>query len=121
MIHIRTALAAGMLVVGGAAIAAAQQSPPATTPQAHAQTGRHMREGFGPRMRGQLFKGITLSDAEKSNVKNVQAKYAPQMKALREQFKPQIQAAREARQRGDTAAGGCRWRSRRFHRAQPGS
>ena len=103
MIHIRTALAAGMLVVGGAAIAAAQQSPPATAPQAHAQhaqAGRHMREGFGPRMRGQLFKGITLSDAEKSNIKNVQAKYAPQMKALREQFKPQLQAAREARQRG---------------------
>lgn len=107
MIDIRSALAATMLVVGGAAIAAAQQSPPATAPGAHAQhgqRGRHMGQGFGPGVRGQLFKGITLSDAEKGNIKNVQAKYAPQMKALREQFKPQLQAAREARQRGDTAA-----------------
>jgi len=118
MIHIRTALAAGMLVVGGAAIAAAQQSPPATAPQAHAQAGRHMREGFGPRMRGQLFKGITLSDAEKSNIKNVQAKYAPQMKALREQFKPQLQAAREARQRGDSAALKAMWQKSAAQREQ---
>jgi Spy/CpxP family protein refolding chaperone len=118
MIHIRTALAAGMLVVGGAAIAAAQQSPPATTPQAHAQSGRHMREGFGPRMRGQLFKGITLSDAEKSNIKNVQAKYAPQMKALREQFRPQLQAAREARQRGDSAALKAMWQKSAAQREQ---
>jgi protein CpxP len=55
-------------------------------------------------LRGQLFKGITLSDAEKTNIKAVQTKYASQMKALREQFKPQMQAARDARQRGDSAA-----------------
>jgi protein CpxP len=51
-----------------------------------------------------LFKGITLSDAEKANLKAVREKYATQQKALREQFKPQMQAAREARQKGDTAA-----------------
>lgn len=101
MARIRTALAAVMLVVGSAAIAAAQQTPPASSPRAH---GQHMRQGLGPGMRGQLFKGITLSDAEKANIKSVQAKYAPQMKALREQFKPQMEAARQARQRGDTAA-----------------
>jgi cytochrome c556 len=77
-----------------------------------------MREGFGPGMRGQLFKGITLSDAEKGNVKNVQAKYAPQMKALREQFKPQMQAAREARQRGDTAALKTMWQNSAAQREQ---
>jgi Spy/CpxP family protein refolding chaperone len=112
VIDIRSALAATMLVVGGAAIAAAQQSPPATAPGAHAQhgqRGRHMGQGFGPGVRGQLFKGITLSDAEKGNIKNVQAKYAPQMKALREQFKPQLQTAREARQHGDTAALKAMW------------
>lgn len=115
MTHIRTALAAAMLVVGGAAVAAAQQAPPATAQQAH---GQHMRQGFGPAMRGQLFKGITFSDAEKSNVKNVQAKYAPQMKALREQFKPQMQAARQARQRGDTAALKAMWQNSAAQREQ---
>ena len=115
MTHIRTALAAAMLVVGSAAIAAAQQTPPASPQRAH---GQHMRQGFGPGMRGQLFKGITLSDAEKANIKNVQAKYAPQMKALREQFKPQIQAAREARQRGDTAALKAMWQKSAAQREQ---
>jgi Spy/CpxP family protein refolding chaperone len=115
MTHIRTAFAAAMLVVGSAAIAAAQQTPPASTPRAH---GQRMRQGFGPEMRGQLFKGITLSDAEKANVKDVQAKYAPQMKALREQFKPQMQAAREARQRGDTAALKTIWQNSAGQREQ---
>jgi periplasmic protein CpxP/Spy len=115
MIHIRSALAAAMLVVGGAAIAAAQQTTPTTPPRAH---GQHMRQGFGPGMRGHLFKGITLSDAEKSNLKNVQAKYAPQMKALREQFKPQMQAARAARQRGDTAALKTMWKNSAAQREQ---
>ena len=115
MTHIRSAIAAAMLVVGGAAVAAAQQTTPTTPQRAH---GQHMRQGFGPGMRGQLFKGITLSDAEKSNLKNVQAKYAPQMKALREQFKPQMQAARQARQRGDTAALKTLWQNTAAQREQ---
>jgi len=115
MTHIRSAIAAAMLVVGGAAVAAAQQTTPTTPQRAH---GQHMRQGFGPGMRGRLFKGITLSDAEKSNLKNVQAKYAPQMKALREQFKPQMQAARAARQRGDTAALKAMWKNSAAQREQ---
>ena len=115
MTHIRTALAAAMLVFGSAAIAAAQQASPAPAPRAQ---GQHMRRGFGPRMGSQLFKGITLSDAEKSNIKNVQAKYAPQMKALRGQFKPQMKAAREARQRGDTAALKTMWQNSAAQREQ---
>ena len=109
MKDIRTAIAAIALVVGGAVVAAAQQ--PAHTPRAgahQAQDSTRKRfggRGFGPgAMQKQLFKGITLSDAEKTNIKNVQTKYEAQMKALREQFKPQMKAARQARQRGDTAA-----------------
>jgi Spy/CpxP family protein refolding chaperone len=115
MSHIRSALAAAMLVVGTAAIAAAQQPPAASAQRAH---GRGARQGFGPGMRGQLFKGISLSDAEKANVKSVQAKYAPQMKALREQFKPQMEAARQARQRGDTAALKSMWQNSAAQREQ---
>jgi len=107
---IRTAIAAIALVVGGAVVAAAQQPAQVPSPRAHQNRAqdstRHFgRRGFGPgAMQKQLFKGITLSDAEKTNIKNVHTKYEAQMKALREQFKPQMQAARAARQRGDTAA-----------------
>ena len=111
MKDIRTAIAAIALVVGGAVVAAAQQPAQTPSPRAHQRaaqdsTRKHFgRRGFGPgAMRKQIFKGITLSDAEKTNIKNVQTKYQAQMKALREQFKPQMQAARQARQRGDTAA-----------------
>ena len=115
MNHIRTALAAAMLVAGSAAIGAAQQAPQAPAPGAHSQ---HMRRGAGPAMRDRLFKGITLSDAEKANIKSVHAKYAPQMKALREQFKPQMDSARKARQRGDTAALKAMWQNSAAQREQ---
>jgi hypothetical protein len=106
MIDIRVALAAAMLSVGSAAVVSAQQT---TAPQGmrkdHPQRSDSARRMMGARgLRGQLFKGITLSDAEKANVKAVETKYASQMKALREQAKPQMQAARDARQKGDTAA-----------------
>ena len=101
MLNIRTALAA-LLVVGGAVAAGAQQ-PTTPAPQAHARRG--MRQG-GPGMGADraLLRGITLSDAEKANLKAVQAKYATQLKAIREQYKPQNEQIRAARQRGDTAA-----------------
>ena len=84
------------LVVGGAVVAAAQQPAQTPSPRAHHGAGaqgdstRHFgaRRGFGPgAMQKQLFKGITLSDAEKTNIKSVHTKYEAQMKALREQFK----------------------------------
>lgn len=117
MTHIRSTIAAALLVFGGAAVASAQQSTPAATPAPaaharHAHRGQHARGQrgmFARNVRHQLFKGITLSDAEKANLKAVHAKYAPQMKALREQLKPQIQAARAARQKGDTAALKALW------------
>jgi len=107
---IRTAIGAIALVVGSAVVAAAQQQAQAPAHREHQgaaqdSTRRFGRRGFGPgAMQKRLFKGITLSDAEKTNVKNVHAKYQAQNKALREQFKPQMEAARAARQRGDTAA-----------------
>lgn len=123
MKDIRTAIAAIALVVGGAVVAAAQQ--PTQTPRAHQHgvqdsTRKHFgRRGFGPGvMQKQLFKGITLSDAEKTNIKNVHTKYAAQMKTLREQFKPQVQAARQARQRGDTAALKTLWAQTSAQREQ---
>ena len=104
MKNIRFALVAAVLAAGTAAVASAQQAPPAQVQGAHVR-GAHGARKAGPgRPGGQFLKGIQLSAAEKANLKNVNAKYAPQMKALREQSKPQMQAMRDARQRGDTAA-----------------
>lgn len=123
MINIRSTLAAAALVFGGAVVAPAQQPTPAPAQGAHQQRAgrgvRNQRGQFRPAaIRHQLFKGITLSDAEKTNVRNVQAKYASQMKAIREQLKPQMQAAREARQRGDTAALKAMWQKSGAEREQ---
>lgn len=126
MTHIRSTIAAALLVFGGAAVASAQQSTPAATPAPaaharHAHRGQHARGQrgmFARNVRHQLFKGITLSDAEKANLKAVHAKYAPQMKALREQLKPQIAAARTARQNGDTAALKAMWSKSSAQREQ---
>ena len=98
MLNIRSALAA-LLVIGGAITARAQQP---AAPQAHA--GRGMRGGPGMGEDRVLLRGITLSDAEKANLKAVRSKYAGQFKAINEQYKPQHEQMRAARQRGDTAA-----------------
>ena len=106
MKHIRSTLAA-LLVIGGASAAVAQQTQ-TQTPAHHRHAQADVAGKRGPGGHGfaerALFRGITLSDAEKANLKAVRAKYAPQAKALHEQFKPQHEAMREARQRGDTAA-----------------
>jgi Spy/CpxP family protein refolding chaperone len=100
MLNIRSALV-GLLALGAAAAVGAQQ-PAAPAPQAHAKHG--MRGGPGRGAEGMLMHGITLSDAEKANVKAVNAKYESQFKALRKQYQPQDQQLRAAHQRGDTAA-----------------
>ena len=111
MFNIRLALAATALTFGSAAIVSAQQqTAPQGVHQDHAQRPDSAHKRFGARgLRGQLMKGITLSDAEKANLKAVQAKYASQNKAMRQQSKPDLQAMRDARQRGDTAALKALW------------
>lgn len=112
MFNIRLALAATALTLGSAAIVSAQQqTAPQGVHQDHAQRpdSAHKRFKGARGLRGQLMKGITLSDAEKANLKAVHAKYASQMKAMREQSKPDMQAIRDARQRGDTAALKALW------------
>ena len=78
------AIATIALVAGGAVVAAAQQPAQTPSPRAHRaqmqdstrQHGGRGGRGFGPgAMQKALFKGITLSDAEKTNIKNVHTKY----------------------------------------------
>ena len=120
MFHIRLALAATALTLGSAAIVSAQQqTAPQGVHQDHAQRSDSAHKRFGARgLRGQLLKGITLSDAEKANLKAVHSKYASQMKAMRQQSKPDMQAMRDARQRGDSAAVKALWQKGAASREQ---
>ena len=101
MKHIRSAIAAGLLALGTAAVASAQTAQVPATQQGHARFQKGRRGGAGD-----LLKGLTLSAAEKANLKAVHAKYEPQMKALRQQYKP-AQQGKIAK--GDTAAMRQRW------------
>jgi Spy/CpxP family protein refolding chaperone len=91
MSNIRSALAAGLFVIGGAVVASAQQTAP-PLPQSQAAHGQHVKGERGPGRRGgrgELMKGLSLSPTEKANVKSVHGKYAAQLKALRPQVKGQ--------------------------------
>ena len=78
------------------------QAQSTTTQPEHQRRGmgRGDRVGAG---RG-LLRGITLSDAEKSQVKAVHTKYAAEAKSLREAMRPAMQEMRTARQKRDSAA-----------------
>lgn len=86
----------------------------AATVAAQAPDARVGRGGMGRPLdgdRGQrgLFRGITLSDAEKASLKAIHGKYAVEAKSARESLKPAMQEARAARQKGDTAAARAVW------------
>ena len=95
-------------LVSAASLAQAQTASPNARQERRAEArgieGRAGREG-----RGGLFRGITLSDAEKARVKQVHEKYRTEAKALRESLRPAMQEARTARQKGDTAGVKAAW------------
>src|SRR6476646_9844684 len=72
---IRIATLAAALCVGFTSIAAAQGTEPTTQGQSEARRGR----GMG----GMLLKDITLTDAQKAQVKTIRDKYVPQQMELR--------------------------------------
>src|SRR6476661_10035804 len=74
---IRIATLAAALCVGLTSIAAAQSTEP--TPQGQGEA----RRGGG--MGGMLLKDITLTDAQKAQVKTIRDKYVPQQMELRKQ------------------------------------
>jgi len=74
---IRIATLAAALCVGITSVAAAQ----GTVPPQQGQAQGEMRRGGG--MGGQLLKDITLTDAQKAQVKTIREKYAPQQLELR--------------------------------------
>ena len=72
---IRIATLAGALCVGMTSIAAAQSTEPAPQGQGEGRRGG----GMG----GMLLKDITLTDAQKDQVKTIREKYLPQQMELR--------------------------------------
>lgn len=94
-------------LVSVASLAQAQSASPNARQERRAARGiegRAGREGHGG-----LFRGIALSDAEKTRVKQVHQKYGTEAKSLRESLRPAMQDARAARQKGDTAGVKAAW------------
>ena len=106
----RSSIAAGFALVLAADAAQAQQT---TTPQPDTRP-RQGAERDGRGMRGMrpgraLMRGITLTDAQKQQVRAIDQKYQSQTQSLRESLRPAMQEARAARQRGDTTAARRAW------------
>jgi Spy/CpxP family protein refolding chaperone len=94
---------ASLVSVGS--LAQAQASAPSARQERHAERrGVEGRQG-----RGGLFRGITLTDAEKAHVKQIREKYNAEAKPLRESMQPAMKDARAAREKGDTAAVKAAW------------
>jgi Spy/CpxP family protein refolding chaperone len=107
MIRIRTAALALALIAGAGSIAAAQTTTPEGPNRDRAEMGRH--RGRGERGMGGLMKGVNLSDAQKTQAKQIREKYKPQFESLREGMRPSMKEIRSARQRGDSAAAKAAW------------
>ena len=97
------------LIVGSATVAAAQNARPDARPDSTRRENgrwggeRGMRRG-GPGGGGALLTGITLTDAQKTQLQALRKEQTSEMKKSREQFGAAMKEARDARQRGDTAA-----------------
>jgi len=99
MSTVRTLALGALMLVGVAGVSAAQST---ATPRTRPNAGSYQRRG--PAAREGLGRDITLTDAQKAQLKAIRQKYQPQEAALRTQSKPFMDAARVARQKGDTAA-----------------
>jgi Spy/CpxP family protein refolding chaperone len=99
---VRSLIVAGSLLLTAVAVVPAQQPTP--TPVPGARPRKMARAHRGKQFDKALLRGVTLSDAEKTNLQAVRAKYAAQRQTLRTQLRTNAQGARDARQRGDTAA-----------------
>ena len=102
MQSVRSLIVFGSLLLSAVAVVPAQQ--PAPTPVPGARPRKMVRPHRGKQFDKALLRGVTLSDAEKTNLQAVRAKYTVQQQTLRTQMRTDAQTARAARQRGDTAA-----------------
>jgi len=90
-----------LAAVAAAALAGSAQAQSTTAQPLNPPVAARRGPGRGDKMG--MFKDLNLSDAEKTQIKAIRAKYKTQLSASRDQAKPYIEAARAARQKGDTA------------------
>ena len=91
------------LALSLAGVAAAQQTGTDTPRRDRGEDQRGPGGRFGKGGQGLLLKDITLSDAQKTQLKQLHESQKASMKANHEAMKKQWDEARAARQRGDTA------------------
>ena len=93
------------LAVGAAGAVVAQSSRPDTTRPERSdrreQGDRGMRRHGGPD--GALLRGITLTDAQKTQLETLRKAQRDEMEKNRDQFMAARKEVREAREKGDTA------------------
>ncbi len=104
MQSVRSLIVTGSLLLSAVAIVPAQQPTPVPAPAPRARAHGNARPQRGKQFDKALLRGVTLSDAEKTNLQAVRAKYSAQRQTLHTQLRTQAQNAKAARQRGDTAA-----------------
>ena len=99
------ALALTLALGAGTAGAQGQQGEQGKAKAGEQRGARGEGRGFGRRGGGEglLLKDITLTDAQKAQLKTLRESEKQQMQASRESFRDVAEEAREARQRGDTA------------------
>lgn len=126
MLRIRSLALGALMAVGVAAVAEAQTSPtPRTSPEVggrergemgrrggHGRKGGPGRGGFG------LGRDLNLTEAQRTQIRAIHAKYRPQHQTLRERARPFNEAARAARQKWDSA--GFRTNSERARQVMSG-
>lgn len=108
------------LTAGSAAMASAQGvgGEPQRAPQHEQADGRGGRRGMRGGPGGFLLQGITLSDAQKVQLKQYREAQRSKFESAREQNRAEMQKARDARQRGDTATANALFRQFRAQMEQ---
>ncbi len=94
-----------LILASIASIASGASAQSAPAPRDGARAGKAIDRGGerGPGRKG-LFRGVTLSDAEKTKLKAIRETYRSETETLRGTLAPALKEVRTARQQGDTVA-----------------
>jgi protein CpxP len=92
-----------LAAVAAAALAGSAQAQSTTAATQNRGVAGQRGQGRGRGDEMGMFRDLNLSDAQKTQIKAIRARYKTQRDASRDQSKPFLEAARAARQKGDTA------------------
>lgn len=113
MTHRRPSVAVALALVLAAGAAGAQTPAPRADSAGRARPGWDAGEGGRETRRmapgRALLRGVTLTSAQKEQLRAIDEKYRTEGRALRDAMRPANEEARAARQRGDTAAARQAW------------